>query len=126
MFSDFAWKGFALFFHLLDKLHLTRYHKWDPESRMFIKNPKPSRALYMFCNATVFIQFICIPIVIAVTNVVSAHHGISLTATDATVLSLLFMAGMHSVPIYYKQLTSRESFVKPFNEFIKLEEVLRS
>jgi len=123
-YSEFAWKGIARFFGILEKLHYTRPITWDIAKNCLKLNQKKQTVLWTISSIVTVLYGIGIAIFVFAKHVIFTNNieqGEPLSLLQVVVLLVYFFATVHGFPIFINFLYSGEELVVGFNYLILME-----
>jgi len=123
-YSEFAWKGIARFFKILEKLHYARPIMWDLEKIYLKLNPKKQTLLWIISSTVTVLYGIGIAIFVFAKHVIFTNiieQGEPFSLLQVVVLLVYFFATVHGFPIFINFLYSGEELVLGFNYLVAME-----
>jgi len=121
-FSANAWKGFAIYYTILDSIHYTRLIKWDPKTKYLCENKRPQYFLWGISLSCVVVLFLAIPTYLFLEFVLSGYNlSRNFTYEKLFVMIIVFLGGLHSIPISIHWFKTYKDMIAGFNLFVRLQ-----
>jgi len=121
-FSTNAWNGFAFYYTILDRIHYAKLIKWDPKTRYLCENNRPQYVLWAISLSCAVYLFLGIPSFLFLEFVLYGYNPLrNFTCAKVFVMIIVFLTGLHSIPISIQLFKTYKSMIAGFNLFIRLQ-----
>jgi len=121
-FSTNAWKGFAIYYTILDRIHYAKLIKWDPKTKYLSENKSPQYFLWGISISCTVILFLGIPSFLFLEFVLSGYNRArNFTYEKIFIMLIVFLGGLHSIPISIHLFKSNKEMIAGFNLFVRLQ-----
>jgi len=121
-FSKHAWKGFALFYQILDNINYTKPVTWDPKTKYLRRNKKTQYFLWGISLSCATLISLVIPTFLFLEFVFIGYNSSrNITYEKIFILTILFLGGVHCIPTSIQLLTTYEEMIAGFNLYIRVQ-----
>jgi len=121
-FTTNAWKGFAIYYEILDRIHYTKLIQWDPTTKSLCENKKPQYFLWAISLSSAIFLVLGIPSFLFLEFVLSGYNpSRNVTNAKIFVMIIVFLTGVHSIPISIQLFNTYKSMIVGFNLFVRLQ-----